>query len=214
MSDGLKRLMYHGTDQNVLNMTEDERRRAAYVCGEISRISYSVLKENNVSFITNTAEQIISKNRLGDYWFIACNAMIKYESRVNNSALYQYDDLYITNSIERAMRYAKNSFVFGEQGSVAYDLYKGATFFTDFTSLLSNEEIDVFNEFLFMANREKQPVVVLFEDLPIEDIRFENGNRINGLDVYSDNLIGSYRLSNKGKYKLTEMKAIRVSVTP
>ena len=73
MSDGLKRLMYHGTDQNVLNMTEDERRRAAYVCGEISRISYSVLKENNVSFITNTAEQIISKNRLGDYWFIACN---------------------------------------------------------------------------------------------------------------------------------------------
>ena len=39
MSDGLKRLMYHGTDQNVLNMTEDERRRAAYVCGEISRIS-------------------------------------------------------------------------------------------------------------------------------------------------------------------------------
>ena len=124
MSDGLKRLMYHGTDQNVLNMTEDERRRAAYVCGEISRISYSVLKENNVSFITNTAEQIISKNRLGDYWFIACNAMIKYESRVNNSALYQYDDLYITNSIERAMRYAKNIFVFVEQGSISYDLYK------------------------------------------------------------------------------------------
>ena len=48
MTGESKRLMYHGTDQSVLNMTEDERRRAAYVCGEISRISYSILKENKV----------------------------------------------------------------------------------------------------------------------------------------------------------------------
>lgn len=201
--------MYHGTDQNVLNMTEDERRRAAYECGEISRISYGILKENNVSYTTNTKEQVASKNRLKDNWFMACNAMIKYEGRVNDNALFQYDDLYITNSIERARIYAKNSFIYGEQGRVAYDLYKGASYFTDFNSGVSHEERGIINEFLNMTNRERQPVIVLFEDLPIEDILHENGNLVRGLDVYSESLVSSFRLNNRERYKLSEMKVIR-----
>ena len=209
MTGKSKRLMYHGTDQSVLNMTEDERRRAAYVCGEISRISYGVLKENNVSYTTNTKEQAASKNRLKDKWTVVCNAMIKYEGRVNDNALFQYDDLYITNSIEKARIYAKNSFIYGEQGSVAYDLYKGASYFTDFNSGLSHEERGIINEFLNMTNRERHPVIVLFEDLPIEDILLENGNPVRGLDVYSENLVSPFRLKNRERYILSEMKVIR-----
>lgn len=209
MTGESKRLMYHGTDQSVLNMTEDERRRAAYVCGEISRISYSILKENKVSYITNTKEQAASKNRLKDDWVIVCNAMIKYEGRVNDNALFQYDDLFITNSIERARRYAENSFIFGEQGCVAYDLYKGASYFTDFNSGLSREEREILNEFLNMANIERQPVIVLFEDLPIEDILFENGKPVRGLDIYSKSWECSFRLNNRERYKLSEMKVIK-----
>ena len=210
MGCGSKRLMYHGTDQNVLNMTEDERKRAAYVCGEISKISYGVLKENNVSYTTNTAEQVLSKSRLRDYWFTVCSAMIKYEGRLNNSTLYQYDELFITNSIERAKIYAKNSFIYGEQGSIAYDLYKGASYFTDFNRGLLNEEEDIINEFILMSNRERHPVIILFEDLPIEDIRFENGKPVRGFDVYSDDLVDSFRLDNKNRYNLSEMKVIKV----
>lgn len=209
MTSKSKRLMYHGTDQSVLNMTEEERRRAAYVCGEISRISYGILKENNVSYTTNTKEQVASKNRLKDNWFMVCNAMIKYEGRVNDNALFQYDDLYITNSIERARIYAKNSFIYGEQGSVAYDLYKGASYFTDFNSGVSHEERGIINEFLNMTNRERQPVIVLFENLPIEDILHENGNPVRGLDVYTESLVSSFRLNNRERYKLSEMKVIR-----
>lgn len=210
MTGESKRLMYHGTDQNVLNMTEDERRRAAYVCGEISRISYGILKENNVSYTTNTKEQAASKNRLKDDWFIVCNAMIKYEGRVNDNALFQYDDLYITNSIERARRYAENSFIYGEQGCVAYDLYKGASYFTDFDCGLSNEEKNIISEFLSMMNRERHPVIVLFEDLPIEDILFENGNPVRGIDIYSKSWECSFRLNNRDQYHLSEMKILEL----
>ena len=124
--------LYHGTDKKILRMPEKEREKRAFLCKQIADYSYNILQKNDVVVSPYTEKQKKAKEVLSDIWFDLWNqGIIRYTGWMNENPLYQYDYLYVSNNDDRAASYAKNSFIFGERGNVAYRLYQGAKRFND-----------------------------------------------------------------------------------
>lgn len=188
-------------------MTEQEREERARLCKQIADYSYHILQKNDVVVSPYSDKQKKAKEVLGDIWIDLWNHGInRYTGWINKNPLYEYDYLYVSNNFDRAALYAKNSYIFGERGNVAYWLYQGAKRFNDFYTEMSDEvtiSLKVFNE---MAGEKRGPVVVIIENLRKEDIQTENGKDIDW-DEYSDcisdkNFIQSLRIINNKKYDL------------
>lgn len=203
--------LYHGTDKKILRMPEKEREERACLCKQIADYSYSILQKNDVVVSPYTEKQKKAKEVLSDIWFDLWNqGIIRYTGWMNENPLYQYDYLYVSNNYDRAASYAKNSFIFGERGNVAYRLYQGAKRFNDFFTEMPDEintSLQAFNE---MVEEERGPVVVILDNLRKEDIQTETGKDIDWdghEDFISDkDVIRSFRIINNRKYDLVAME--------
>ena len=203
--------LYHGTDKKILRMPEKEREERACLCKQIADYSYSILQKNDVVVSPYTEKQKKAKEVLSDIWFDLWNqGIIRYTGWMNKNPLYQYDYLYASNNYDRAASYAKNSFIFGERGNVAYWLYQGAKRFNDFFTEMPDEinaSLKAFNE---MAGEKREPIVVILDNLRKEDIQTETGKDIDWdghEDFISDkDVIRSFRIINNRKYDLVAME--------
>ena len=199
--------LYHGTDKKILRMSEQGREERARLCKQIADYSYSILQKNDVVVSPYTEKQKKAKEVLSDIWFDLWNqGIIRYTGWMNESPLYQYDYLYVSNNYDRAASYAKNSFIFGERGNVAYRLYQGAKRFNDFYMEMTDEiniSLKAFNE---NAEEEREPIVVIIDNLRKEDIQMENGRDIDwdreGICISDEDVIRSFRIRNNEKYDL------------
>lgn len=95
---------------------------------------------------------------------------------LRGNALFRYDSLYVTNSRKRASDYAKRSFIFGELGSIAFTLYTIAARVADIRSALSEVQNLQLDSFLQLTTKERQPVILVFKDVPQNELLLENGN--------------------------------------
>lgn len=83
----------------------------------------------------------------------------------NGMENYQYEALYLTNSIERAKGYARRAYAFGEIGEVTYVMYKAAMKIK-FKEWNPTEEITETFEFIKeFAEDDSEPVVLKLENL-------------------------------------------------
>lgn len=201
--------LFHGTDQSILNMTDEERAYARNSCLTIIPRLLSAYLENN--FINN-----LSRFRnfvdLQSFQKIS-NAYTRANGLHNNSAYYEYDHTYLTNDLDRAYDYAKNATVFGELGYTTYYLYKGIQKFR-FTppELSSSEQLAL--EFIKKSSQKvAQPVVLMFLGLEKTLLSSERGNEANYSDLI-DSFINNqyYAVSLQYLGKLDFNKGIPIDI--
>ena len=207
--------MYHGTDMKILKMDGKQREERLALCSAVSEYTYNFLLSKNVTYSPYTEEQLQNKAKLLDIWIPFCNfGMIKYSGYKNKSPLYQYNGLYVTNNFERAVNYAKNSFIFGERGDVAYWLYKGAIRYDDYLESASDEIRTTISDFKNILKETPAPVVVVMDNLNKQNIKNENGSDIDWNlleESYLDgSIVSSFRLLTPQDYDLAAMECIYV----
>ena len=203
--------MYHGTDRKILKMKKEEREERLALCKVVSEYLYDFLLSKNVAICAYSEEQNKSKNKLKDIWIPFCDrGMIKYSGFKNKNQLYQYDCLYVSNDYRRAADYARNGFVIGERGDVAFWLYKGASRFDDYYDNAPEIVKQGIKRFEEIIKEPPEPVVVVLDNLKKENIKNENGTEIDW-DFFEEaytqgEIIKSFRLINPQDYDLTSFK--------
>ena len=197
-------------------MSKQEREMRACLCMQIADYSYSILQKRDIVVFPHTEGQKRSKEVLQDIWIPLWNQGINpYTGRKNNSQLYQYNNLYVSNNYYRAVMYAKNSFILGETGNVAYWMYQAARRFGEFLIDALEETKDAFKEFDALVNEKREPVVVILRGIRKQDIQTENGRDIDwddwGDDISDKDCALSFRILNSAGYDLATMKYCEVN---
>lgn len=100
--------------------------------------------------------------------------MSHYENMVENAGLYQYNSFYLTNSCEKAFRYASRSLQFGEIGNIAYTFYITLKKF-NFNFILTKEKMEYLDNLLSFCNKNSSPTVIMFTNLQKEKLSEEDG---------------------------------------
>ena len=211
-----KGVMYHGTDKNVLRMGEQERKRRLELCNEMADYAYGFLKSKNLCVVLKSQLSEPDKEKLGDIWNDLRNyGMTKYEGAKRDNTLYQYGSLYVTNSLDRAARYARASFICGESGDVAYWLYLGAKRYYDFSCVDSEKKRAMISAFEEALKVNPEPVVLFLENIEKNNIKHENGNDIDWEEMEEDfvrgSIITSFRIVNPEDYDLASMRYVDIT---
>ena len=172
--------LYHGTDSRILAMSSDERKFFKQDC--LLAIDYmwpffepyypSIFAPSlNLPFDVDDEEE----TELRDLIYII-------NSLKNDNKLFQYDYFYLTNSLERAIDYAKNAFAFGEVGFLAYSLLNVTPKFQfkdwnpDQMTTQALARIKKFGE------AKPSPVILVFTNYILENLRDEKGKPI--IDIF------------------------------
>lgn len=169
-------LLYHGTDYKTLNYSQEERTNVRNLCLSISDYVYGLFVNDGFSVYSPSKYQVKRGPELGDCWDKLSRAFQKYDSRKKGSTLYQYDSLYLTGLRERAVHYAEDGFIFGEQGDVAYWLYSSAKKIWNLDEINPSMRRE-FALFDWYSERERIPVLLVFENVPISDLLSEKGEK-------------------------------------
>ncbi len=192
--------LYHGTDARMIDMSEDERKQYLSDCNLAIDALFPFFKP---LFQWEKVEKIINNNKTITYEY----ALKKYEKALNdkygkygysnlmekimmvdanknNSALYQYNDLYLYTSKEGAMRYARSSFAGGETGLIAIRLINGAdVVFSDNLDLDDNQKKAIERVRDFAEISKARPAIVTIDNIDIDYLLLEDGEELLKDDI-------------------------------
>ena len=189
--------LYHGTDKKLLDYSEKERLEIQKLCNHISDYCYYRFLDDGLSIFSLTNYKIKRGSEIGDCWSQFLNAFQKYDSRKKNSTLYQYGSLYLTGDRKKAENYARNSYIMGEQGIVAYWLYVAASKVWDLQGT-SQDLIELLERFESLTAKPSIPILLTFTNIPKADLLSERGKEIQW-EALGDSITGlSYRLKPGG----------------
>jgi hypothetical protein len=169
--------LYHGTDKKLLDYSEKERSEIQKLCTQISDYCYYRFLDDGLSIFSLSNYKTKRGLEIGDCWSQFLSAFQKYDSRKKNSTLYQYGVLYLTGDRKKAEVYARNSFIMGEQGIVAYWLYVAASKVWDLKRT-SQDLVGMFESFESLTTKPSIPIVLTFIDIPKDDLLSERGEEI------------------------------------
>ena len=156
--------MYHGTDARIIRMGSEEIKRIKSKCEDALHYMWTLFKPLYDRDHETLKRCLDFDNRPEDFYKLldklhCCSAMH------NGREEYQYEALYLTNSIERAKGYARRAYAFGEIGEVTYVMYKAAMKIK-FKDWNPTEEITDTLEFIKeFAEEDSEPVVLKLENL-------------------------------------------------
>ena len=173
------RVLYHGTDRKVLLYSTEKRQAVAKLCESISGYLYQKFTADGLDFSHLSEYKKKVNNLLGDDCYRLFDAYQKYSSYRHGSELYQYDSLYVTNNWDRAARFARNGFIMGERGYVAYSLFNSALKIWDLHDGVTKEMEDTLTHFEMLSKLQREPVILSFVDVPENDLFHEDGKPIN-----------------------------------
>lgn len=188
--------LYHGTDARIARMAKDDRLDYIAKCNLVidrlfpylkPLIEFQNVEEKLPSGETRCTtewplkryEEILNKK---EHEYFSKNlaekiSMIDFRNR--GIGLYQYGALYLTDSIEKAKRYAGRSYAGGEAGLCAYQFIRGCEII-NFPEFNPDEEtikaIEVVKE--FGAEGKEEPVVFTFTNVDISLLKSEDGREI------------------------------------
>ena len=197
--------LYHGTDRKILNYSENERIEIQNICFTISDYIYHLLVEDGLSLSSLSKYKNKRLSEIGDYWPRVIDVFQRYDSRKKGSKLYQYGYIYLTGDREKAENYARNAFVMGEQGNIAYWLYLAASNIWNLKEL--NPDMKrLFISFENLIEKPRIPVLLTFIGIQKDDLLREHGEEINW-EMWGNLITGlSFRLKANSKTSLLDGK--------
>ena len=169
--------MYHGTDARIIRMGSEESKRIKSKCEDALHYMWTLFKPLYDRDHETLKRCLDFDNRPEDFYKLldklnCCSAMH------NGREEYQYEALYLTNSIERAKGYARRAYAFGEIGEVTYVMYKAALKIK-FKDWNPTEEITDTLEFIKeFAEDDSEPVVLKLENLDPLYFEMDNGGLV------------------------------------
>lgn len=186
---------FHGTDRHILQMTSQERDEAKKYC--ISAVKYLMKKfdENNWKDYSKAKRLSLSHEKYGS----VVDAYIGASSWISGYKNYEYDNVYVTASPDKALKYGRRSFVFGELGYFAHYLYYGAEEFGFDLSDADDYQRQALNYVRCRTNEDSDPVVLMIIGIDKERIRTEIGKHVNWEYAVSRLLENK----NDGSYRIT-----------
>lgn len=207
--------LYHGTDAKVLRMTEEERKereRLVYVALDYLWKFYENKLDANGILLNDFQSELI--NVLGknnkDALLKACS---NNYSRLKKSKVYEYGNLYVTNSPDRALEYANMSNVYGELGNICKIIYLSSVKLGYDFSDANNEQQKALDMLAVAVTEIPEPIVCIVRGLDINLIASEDAKPIKWEEqlssLFSTGEIGSFRYL--GDYDLQNCETIDVN---
>ena len=195
--------LFHGTRRYSLTFSCEEKKAYTLACHKVMMFAKKMLMN-----------EIIDRNTLIKYRkskiINGCNSYFLNETvyMYNDSSLYEYGSLYLTNNLSVAINYTYNPS--GELGARAYHQCLGIRDFNIPVDDDINSSINlILNEYPKHLNSER--VLIIFKDVLYKDLKSEDGNDIENLDddmldkylpEYNSYLdFKSFRLNNPQAYK-------------
>ena len=169
MDKYLKTPLYHGTDDFIGCMSKEERedmKKKCFLMIELLRKIYDVNGFDKVYSGENSKEI----NDILDY-------LIAAHSALKNNVFYEYNDTYLTSSLQEAIKFSKNAYHFGEIGTIAWKLYEGLSIINYELPPLNQEQQEALDSIIGFADHDPEPVVYAFKTLPIENLVEEGGRK-------------------------------------
>lgn len=169
MDKYLKTPLYHGTDDFIGCMSKEERedmKKKCFLMIELLRKIYDVNGFDKVYSGENSKEI----NDILDY-------LIAAHSALKNNVFYEYNDTYLTSSLQEAIKFSKNAYHFGEIGTIAWKLYEGLSIINYELPPLNQEQQEALDSIIGFADHDPEPVVYAFKNLPIENLVEEGGRK-------------------------------------
>ena len=185
--------LYHGTDDRILKMSDEERKAFKNDCIMVSDYLWSIFKpyyEKNIMVPINVPgyegctgmerklyefKDAFEYDKSPDDYITLCYALSRQDARISGNEQYDYSHIYLSNQIERAKSYARRSSAFGEIGLTTLQLIEGEKkinlpeFNPDEKTIAAIHKISSF------AKEDAIPVVVELSDYDPETILFDNG---------------------------------------
>ena len=103
--------------------------------------------------------------------------LITAHSALKNNVFYEYNDIYLTSSLQDAIKFSKNAYHYGEIGTIAWKLYEGISIVNYQLPQLTQEQQDALDNIIGFAEHDPEPVVYAFKSLPIENLVEEGGRK-------------------------------------
>ena len=169
MDKYLKTPLYHGTDDFIGCMSKEERedmKKKCFLMIELLRKIYDVNGFDKVYSGENSKEI----NDILDY-------LIAAHSALKNNVFYEYNDTYLTSSLQEAIKFSKNAYHFGEIGTIAWKLYEGLSIINYELPPLNQEQQEALDSIIGFADHDPEPVIYAFKNLPIENLVEEGGRK-------------------------------------
>lgn len=169
MDKYLKTPLYHGTDDFIGCMSKEERedmKKKCFLMIELLRKIYDVNGFDKVYSGENSKEI----NDILDY-------LIAAHSALKNNVFYEYNDTYLTSSLQEAIKFSKNAYHFGEIGTIAWKLYEGLSIINYELPPLNQEQQEALDSIIGFTDHDPEPVVYAFKNLPIENLVEEGGRK-------------------------------------
>lgn len=169
MDKYLKTPLYHGTDDFIGCMSKEEREDMKKKCFLMIELLSKIYDDNKFEKVysgKNTKEI----NDILDY-------LIAAHSALKNNVFYEYNDIYLTSSLQDAIKFSKNAYHYGEIGTIAWKLYEGISIVNYQLPQLTQEQQDALDSIIGFAEHDPEPVVYAFKNLPIENLVEEGGRK-------------------------------------
>ena len=169
MEKYLKTPLYHGTDDFIGYMSKEEREDIKKKCFLMIELLSKIYDVNGFDQVYS-GENSKEINDILDY-------LIAAHSALKNNVFYEYNDTYLTSSLQEAIKFSKNAYHFGEIGTIAWKLYEGLSIINYELPPLNQEQQEALDSIIGFADHDPEPVVYAFKNLPIENLVEEGGRK-------------------------------------
>ena len=169
MDKYLKTPLYHGTDDFIGCMSKEEREDMKKKCVVMIELLSKIYDVNGFDKVYS-GENSKEINDILDY-------LIAAHSALKNNVFYEYNDTYLTSSLQEAIKFSKNAYHFGEIGTIAWKLYEGLSIINYELPPLNQEQQEALDSIIGFADHDPEPVVYAFKNLPIENLVEEGGRK-------------------------------------
>ena len=205
MSESIKvpAVLYHGTDKKVIDYSERERNEIQGLCAAVTDYLYNLFCDDGLSVSTLFKYKAKRFEEIGDCWPGFLDAFQKFDSRKKGSKLYQYGSLYLTGDRQKAVDYAKRSFILGEQGNIAYWLFQAASKIWDLNKLDPHYS-DLLEWFEKLTLLPRIPIILSFDDVLVDELLSEAGEKLNWEMCRNKLNYSSFRLKSDSKTTIND----------
>lgn len=194
MEKYLKTPLYHGTDDFICYMSKEEREDMKKKCFLMIELLSKIYDDKNF-------DKVYSGNNQKEITDILYYLTVAH-SALEKNVFYEYDDIYLTSSSQKAITFAKNAYHYGEIGTIAWKLYEGLSIVDYQLPPLSLEQQEALDSIIGFSYHDSEPVIYMFKNLPIENLIEENGRKKEfetALDKETGTLVSKKELRYKGE---------------
>lgn len=167
--------LFHGTDRALYDMGIENRTVLRKACETVIDFLLPIYESHNFENISSQSKSDI----LGALHVKVLNAYGKATRRRNNCAAYQYNETYLTFDPDKANTYAKNAWVCGELGYVAYWLWRGMELLKYDLPNVTNDQMHAIELVKAAGARTPDPIVLAFFNIPKDRLQTEKGDNID-----------------------------------